>query len=134
MFLSFFLFFQYLQLVFRPPLELFDVIIHLKLDKLARQHEAVDITAETNCPKYKLTTSKKEMQPMPVYDFDPAQVYYQELQVSLLCGQSQVSSGWPHSTSCEIRCLSLYNIFPVFFTCKNVHILFSKWLPPPVKP
>ena len=67
---------------------MFDVIIHLKLGKLARQHEAVDITEETNCPKYKLTTSNKAMQPMPVYDFDPAQMYYQELQVSLLCGQS----------------------------------------------
>ena len=28
----------------------------------------------------------------------------------------------------------VFTIFPIFFTCKNEHILFSKWPPPPVKP
>ena len=38
-------------------------------------------------------------------------------------------TGWPHSTSCEIPCV--YNLF-LCFTCKDEHILFSKWPPPPV--
>ena len=76
--------FKSLQRIFRPPLDVFDVLIYLKHYMLARQHEAVDITEETNCPEYKLTADPEEKQPMPVYDFDPAQMYYKELQVRLL--------------------------------------------------
>ena len=61
---------------------MYDVIIHLKREKLARQHHAVDVAQGTFCPKYKPPEEESEqLYPLPVYDFDPALLYYQELKV-----------------------------------------------------
>ncbi len=71
-----------LQQIFRPPLDHYDVIIHLEINKLPRQHQAVDISKETICPKYRnVETSEKEQSSLPVIDFDPAEMYLTELRV-----------------------------------------------------
>ncbi|XP_060067208.1 nucleolar protein 6-like [Ylistrum balloti] len=62
--------------IFRPPLEIYDVIIHLRQKMVPRQNQAVDITNETFIPLH-LTDVNSEV--MPVYEFDPVQLYLSEL-------------------------------------------------------
>lgn len=71
----------WLQQIFRPPLGDYDVLIHLKKDRCARHHFAVEVDANTSVPKYTSPVEPTERQPMPVYDFDPVEEYCRELQV-----------------------------------------------------
>ena len=66
------------QPVFRPPTEMYDVLIHLNLKQLPRQHEAVDITKETTIPGYKPSPDSYRL---PITDFDPVKMYLNELRV-----------------------------------------------------
>ena len=61
---------------------MYDVLIHLNMKHLPRQHEAVDITTETNLPVY---GKVQEENRFPVTDFDPVQMYLKELRVGACC-------------------------------------------------
>nr|XP_022330549.1 nucleolar protein 6-like isoform X1 [Crassostrea virginica] len=70
--------------LFRPPLEMYDLIIHLTWKQLPRQHEAVDWEGDhlpLNRKKSVLSTSDpaNTLQHFPVYDYDPASLYLNEL-------------------------------------------------------
>ncbi|OWF47935.1 nucleolar protein 6-like [Mizuhopecten yessoensis] len=62
--------------IFRPPMDIYDVIIHLRQRMVPRQNQAVDINNETTIPLY-LTDRPSTV--MPVYEFDPVQLYLSEL-------------------------------------------------------
>ena len=68
-----------LQPIFRPPLDVYDILIFLNGKQLPRQPEAIDITTMTYLPTYGKTV---EGDRFPVTDFDPVQMYLKELQVS----------------------------------------------------
>ena len=57
---------------------MYDVLIHLNLKQLPRQHEAVDITKETTIPRYKPSPDSYRL---PITDFDPVKMYLTELRV-----------------------------------------------------
>lgn len=76
----------FLQQLFRPPLEMYDLIIHLTWKQLPRQHEAVDWEGghlPLNRKKSVPSTSDpaNTLQHFPVYDYDPASLYLNELKV-----------------------------------------------------
>lgn len=68
-----------LQQVFRPPLDIYDAVIHLRQKMVPRQNQAVDVTTETTIPVYQ---ADMKCTKLPVYDFDPVQLYLSELRVS----------------------------------------------------
>lgn len=65
--------------IFRPPMEIYDVVVHLRQKMLPRQNQAVDITDETNIPLHVYNMS---CEAMPVYEFDPVQMYLSELRAA----------------------------------------------------
>ncbi|XP_033750343.1 nucleolar protein 6-like [Pecten maximus] len=65
--------------IFRPPMEIYDVVIHLRQKMVPRQNQAVDITNETNIPLHVYNVS---CEVMPVYEFDPVQMYLSELRAA----------------------------------------------------
>lgn len=67
----------FLQQLFRPPLETYDLIIHLARKQLPRQHEAVD----REVSQLPVPTDKLEY--FPVYDYDPPSLFLNELKVML---------------------------------------------------
>lgn len=76
-----------LQLLFRPPLEMYDLIIHLSWKQSPRQHESVDqenSQLPSNVRKYvkKVTEIEDRLQHFPVYDYDPPRLYLNELKVT----------------------------------------------------
>ncbi|XP_038078124.1 nucleolar protein 6-like [Patiria miniata] len=66
--------------IFRPPLDLYDVVIHLRPKLVPRRGEVVD---GSGAPVQRSTTdgslTEKSSQ-LPVVDFDPVSLYLQELQ------------------------------------------------------
>ena len=74
------------QQIFRPPLDPYDVVIHLRHKLLPRRHQAVDGSPED--PSHGSVTLKPshDAKRIPVVDFDPVQCYLQELRVSVLVG------------------------------------------------
>ncbi|KAK3096655.1 hypothetical protein FSP39_002142 [Pinctada imbricata] len=71
--------------IFRPPLELYDVILHLDMKQCARRHQALDSLTQDNviCPTYGVRkTQKREAMFMPVTDYDPVQLYLRDLKES----------------------------------------------------
>ncbi len=76
----------YFQQIFRPPIDVYDVLIHLHPQKLARSHQAVDLAKGAMVPKYKPpaeAADKGVQSDLPVTDFDPAHLYLHELRVSI---------------------------------------------------
>lgn len=78
----------FLQQLFRPPLETYDLIIHLARKQLPRQHEAVDrevsqlpVKTKGRVAKTPVPTDKLEY--FPVYDYDPPSLFLNELKVML---------------------------------------------------
>ncbi|XP_056022983.1 nucleolar protein 6-like isoform X2 [Ostrea edulis] len=72
------------KLLFRPPLEMYDLIIHLSWKQSPRQHESVDqenSQLPSNVRKYvkKVTEIEDRLQHFPVYDYDPPRLYLNEL-------------------------------------------------------
>eukprot|EP00057_Strongylocentrotus_purpuratus_P024939 XP_011679413.1 PREDICTED: nucleolar protein 6 [Strongylocentrotus purpuratus] len=63
--------------IFRPPLDPYDVVIHLRAKLLPRRHQAVDADPTTES----LLTLKPTLDAkhLPVVDFDPVQCYLVEL-------------------------------------------------------
>ena len=70
-----------LQMVFRPPLEFYDVLIHLNPNQIPRHLESVDRPLKSfSRGVVKNSTAVKIL--FPVVDYDPVQCYLQELRVS----------------------------------------------------
>ncbi|XP_041363671.1 nucleolar protein 6-like [Gigantopelta aegis] len=68
--------------IFRPSFEIFDVLIHLDLRQLPRQHEAVDITKATRIPPVLAGKYREVVKTVPVLDYDPVQYYLDELEAA----------------------------------------------------
>ena len=66
-----------LQVVFREPLDDYDALIHLDKKHVPRSAQAVDATP-TSCHTH---GTKHAHNTMPVVNFDPVQLYLQELEV-----------------------------------------------------
>ena len=67
------------QQIFRPPLDLFDVIIHLEPRQLCRRYHAVDLRPGVPIPSHQ--GGDKGRRELPVVNYDPVQCYLQELRV-----------------------------------------------------
>lgn len=71
----------FLQMVFRPPLDFYDVLIHLNPNQIPRHLESVDRPLKSfSRGVVKNSTAVKIL--FPVVDYDPVQCYLQELRVS----------------------------------------------------
>ena len=68
---------SFLQQIFRPPLDDFDVLIELGRDQVPRHYQAVDSSVRIKPPSGKIV----KPQSMPVVNFDPVQLYLTELRV-----------------------------------------------------
>ena len=73
-----------LQMAFRPPLDLYDVLIHLRPKQIPRHLEAVDRPVKS----FSRGTLKDDVAvkalSFPVVDYDPVQNYLRELRVSVV--------------------------------------------------
>ena len=81
------------QLVFRPSLKAFDLLIHLRSKFLPRRHLAVD---PTSAPSTSTLPALPNPSHMPVVDFDPATVYLSELEVCMHVCVRMCNSVLPH--------------------------------------
>ncbi|NXU75922.1 NOL6 protein, partial [Oreotrochilus melanogaster] len=72
---------QDVKMVFRPPLDFYDVLIHLNPNQIPRHLESVDRPLKSfSRGVVKNSTAEKIL--FPVVDYDPVQCYLQELRVS----------------------------------------------------
>jgi len=65
--------------IFRPNLEIFDLVIHLKSQYCVKAFQKVDIVKGTFLPHYHDHTPNEKNKEIPVFDFDPVQIYLKEL-------------------------------------------------------
>ncbi|XP_061172085.1 nucleolar protein 6-like isoform X1 [Saccostrea echinata] len=70
--------------LFRPFLDMYDIIIHLTWKQSPRQHEALqpeNSHLPSNLRKYvhKTTVTGDKLEHFPVYDYDPPRLYWKEL-------------------------------------------------------
>ncbi|XP_071794950.1 nucleolar protein 6-like [Asterias amurensis] len=68
--------------IFRPPIDLYDVVIHLRPKLVPRRGESID---GMKTQGQKSATEKKvtqEVKQLPVVDFDPVTLYLQELEIA----------------------------------------------------
>nr|XP_014349230.1 PREDICTED: nucleolar protein 6 [Latimeria chalumnae] len=72
------------KMVFRPPLDFYDAIIHLNPKQIPRHLEAVDKPKITFCRGMLKSDAPVKFIMMPVVDYDPVQCYLQELKVATL--------------------------------------------------
>ncbi|WAQ98963.1 NOL6-like protein [Mya arenaria] len=70
---------QDLTVVFRPSLAIFNLVIHLNEKQLPRRLECLDVAMESDRVGYGKASDKERF---PVTDFDPAQIFLNELKVS----------------------------------------------------
>ncbi|KAM6227048.1 LOW QUALITY PROTEIN: nucleolar protein 6 [Spheniscus humboldti] len=68
---------QDVKMVFRPPLDFYDVLIHLNPNQIPRHLESVDQPLKFSQGMVKNSTAVKIL--FPVVDYDPVQCYLQEL-------------------------------------------------------
>lgn len=109
-----------LQMVFRPPLDLYDVLIHLNPNQIPRHLEGVDRPLKSFTRGVVKNSAAVKIL-FPVVDYDPVQCYLQELRVSTALwrdtGDNLPKEELP-SVICVINCLPLqelvYDIFYVF--------------------
>ncbi|XP_010209763.1 PREDICTED: nucleolar protein 6-like [Tinamus guttatus] len=69
---------QDVKMVFRPPLDFYDVLIHLNPNQIPRHMESVDRPAKS-FSRGVVKNSAGEKVLFPVVDYDPVQCYLQEL-------------------------------------------------------
>ena len=75
--------FVLLQQIFRPPLEAYDVLIHLLPKQNSRRHEAVDLKCEEQ--NRRLEAYRREPgEKIPITGFNPVDCFLAELRVSTL--------------------------------------------------
>lgn len=72
-----------LQIVFRPPLDLYDVLIHLNANQIPRHLERVDRPVKS-FSRGVVKNSAGVRILFPVVDYDPVQCYLQDLRVSIV--------------------------------------------------
>ncbi|NWS41074.1 NOL6 protein, partial [Probosciger aterrimus] len=78
---------QDVKMVFRPPLDFYDVLIHLNPNQIPRHLESVDQPLKSfSRGVVKNSTAEKIL--FPVVDYDPVQCYLRELRVSTACWES----------------------------------------------
>ncbi|XP_063151962.1 nucleolar protein 6 [Candoia aspera] len=70
---------QDVKMVFRPPLDFYDVLIHLNLKQIPRHLEAVDRPVASFSRGMLKSNSAAKTLSFPVVDYDPVQCYLQEL-------------------------------------------------------
>lgn len=77
-----------LQVAFRPPLDFYDVLIHLNPKQIPRHLEGVDRPAKSFIRGMLKSDAPVKTLSFPVVDYDPVQCYLQELRVSVAksCG------------------------------------------------
>ncbi|XP_064421100.1 nucleolar protein 6 isoform X2 [Latimeria chalumnae] len=75
------------KMVFRPPLDFYDAIIHLNPKQIPRHLEAVDKPKITFCRGMLKSDAPVKFIMMPVVDYDPVQCYLQELKTSQVNGR-----------------------------------------------
>ncbi|NXU41603.1 NOL6 protein, partial [Drymodes brunneopygia] len=75
---------QDVKMVFRPPLDFYDVLIHLNPNQIPRHLESVDRPVKSVSRGVVKNSSATNIL-FPVVDYDPAQLYLQELRVSTAC-------------------------------------------------
>lgn len=73
-----------MQMVFRPPLDFYDVLIHLNPNQIPRHLEGVDRPVKSVSRGVVKNSSAVNIL-FPVVDYDPVQLYLQELRVSTAC-------------------------------------------------
>ncbi|XP_061469328.1 nucleolar protein 6 isoform X2 [Rhineura floridana] len=71
---------QDVKMVFRPPLDFYDVLIHLNPKQIPRHLEAVDRPAKSFSRGMLKSDAAVNTFAFPVVDYDPVQFYLQELQ------------------------------------------------------
>lgn len=75
-----------LQLIFRTPLNDFNILIHLHKRHLPRYHQAIDCPASTSSSR----TTCSNYKHLPVVDFDPVMELLHELEVRRNSGRDDV--------------------------------------------
>ena len=101
------------QQVFRPPLDDYNVLIHLHKRHLPFAHQAVDIMETGSSHK---SHDHKRLHPthLPVVNFNPVQIYLKELEVygaklscSLMIGEFffEISGSFLRILSIFLRCI-----------------------------
>ncbi|XP_064627089.1 nucleolar protein 6-like [Lineus longissimus] len=68
------------KLIFRPPLDIYNVLIHLKPAVLTRRSQCVDPDPDIQYPQF--VTEVDESLPMPAVNFDPVACYLRELRAA----------------------------------------------------
>ncbi|NXO89357.1 NOL6 protein, partial [Certhia brachydactyla] len=84
---------QDVKMVFRPPLDFYDVLIHLNPNQIPRHLESVDRPIKSvsrGVVKNNFATNIL----FPVVDYDPVQLYLQELRVSMAGTSLSCSGAW----------------------------------------
>ncbi|XP_073474509.1 nucleolar protein 6 [Aquarana catesbeiana] len=71
-----------IKVIFRPPLDLYDVLIHLNPKHIPRHREAVDQAAKSFSRGLLEEDAQVKALKFPVVDYDPAQLYLQSLRDS----------------------------------------------------
>lgn len=71
-------------MVFRPPLDFYDILIHLNPNQIPRHLEGVDRPVKSVSRGVVKNSSAVNIL-FPVVDYDPVQLYLQELRVSTAC-------------------------------------------------
>ncbi|XP_025078491.1 nucleolar protein 6-like isoform X2 [Pomacea canaliculata] len=70
------------KVIFRPPLEGYDVVVHLSQELLPRHYQAIDSEKNISALKQKyryLSKRQQDADTMPMLDFDPASLLIEEL-------------------------------------------------------
>ncbi|NXP62701.1 NOL6 protein, partial [Chloropsis cyanopogon] len=80
---------QDVKMVFRPPLDFYDVLIHLNPNQIPRHLESVDRPVKSVSRGVVKNSSAMNIL-FPVVDYDPVQLYLQELRVSTACWGMQM--------------------------------------------
>lgn len=89
-----------LQIVFRPPLDLYDVLIHLNANQIPRHLERVDRPVKS-FSRGVVKNSAGVRILFPVVDYDPVQCYLQDLRVSIVLWEGAWAACL--SKSCVLR-------------------------------
>ncbi|XP_069819373.1 nucleolar protein 6 [Dendropsophus ebraccatus] len=71
-----------IKMIFRPPMDLYDVLIHLDPKHIPRHREAVDQPAKSFLRGLLKETAPVSDSRFPVVDYDPVQLYLSELRES----------------------------------------------------
>ncbi|XP_015283672.1 PREDICTED: nucleolar protein 6 [Gekko japonicus] len=76
-----------MNMVFRPPLDLYDVLIHLNPKQIPRHLQAVDRPVKSFSRGMLASDAAVKTLAFPVVDYDPVQLYLRELQASIMRGR-----------------------------------------------